>query len=197
MNQETSSRQYVTRNLSVQADQAISKRFEGLPQVGPGSPKQSWLRALHHIAALDFEYSSSAYTLWQCALRNAELRKDDDIAKLGQIRRKLEGEQEEYATALEDYRRGLHTVDLAYVVYRLSNVIYYATQEYTRTGDISELRAVCEKSCARAGVPVTVALDCAKVKMWNRVSRGTNDLKADKDDEIQRIQRVLNEWQNS
>lgn len=192
--EKPSSRQYVTRNISAQADQSISNRFVDKPQVGPGSPKQSWQRALYHIAALDFEYSSRTYQLWQCALKNAELRHEDDIRKPSQVEERLRQEQQEYEAALQQYRHGILE---PYVVNRLCNVIYYAVQIYIHTGDISALRSTCEKASARAGIPVSVALECTAEKMWHRVNRGTSQLGADKEAENRLIQRILLEWQNS
>jgi hypothetical protein len=190
-----SDRQYVTRKVSEQADEAISKRFEGKPIVGPASPKQTWQRALFHIAALPFEYSASAYRLWQCALKNAELRGDDDIKKLERIQRKLFEEHADYIEAQVQYNKRVCKLD--HVIYRMVNVVYYTVQEYAHTGDIQHFILEVQKICATAGLPVFLVLQCAEMKMWDRVTRGIQHQPADKEHEHLLIQQILSNWQNS
>lgn len=184
---------YLIRNIPTDISQALNRQLSEQVESKRGhtSPRQSWLRALICIGALETERSIAAFELWQRAVQIARRRGEDDIRSEAAVRERLHQETQEFSCAAQRYQSG--ACSLIEAVNRLSNILYYAVQVYAHDGNLEALDRNSAYYCEQVGIPADVAFQCAAAKYRERAPRAQKDADA----EYAAMQHILDQWQNS
>jgi hypothetical protein len=161
------------RGISADVDVRVRTKFKDEPSVGRSAPRQGWQKAQICISALDFEWASPVYTLWQCALHIASRRSEQELRDLRQVRAKFVEECDTLDALLEQEHARMVLLN------RISNVLYYAVQIYVQDQDVNVFESQCKKYCKKANLPVSTALLIAAAKFWDRAPRAQKDVSSE------------------
>jgi hypothetical protein len=161
------------RGISESVDARVRRKFEGEPTSGRAAPRQGWQKSQICISALDFEWASPVYTLWQCALHIASRRSEQELRDVRYVRARFVEECDEMDVLLEREHARIVLLN------RLSNVLYYAVQIYAQDQDIEIFESQCRKYAQKAGLPVSIALQIAAAKYWDRAPRARKDVSSE------------------
>lgn len=141
---------------------------------GQSSLRASWLRAaicVSALGALNQDLAIAVFSLWQSALQIAKKRRHEDDLQPGETIRGRFAKQ--YADF--DQVRAQFGEQSPQALSKLSNVLYYAVQDYVQSGDLSHFQDSCEHACRLVELPLELALQIAAAKYRIRAVRVAKD----------------------
>lgn len=143
---------------------------------GQSSLRASWMRAAICVSALgsvNVELAIAVFSLWQSALQIAKQQRSEDDLQPGEtIRGKLAKQYSDF-----DHVRTQFGEQSMQALSKLSNVLYYAVQDYVQGGDLGNFQNSCEHACRLAHLRLELGFQIAAAKYRVRAVREIKDQK--------------------